>query len=85
MTTRVTISLESNIKKKLHLLAKNRKRSVSGLIKELIIEESKKTKIKTSDKGLGTYLSTLSLTEIPDYKSDRELLGKLKEEKHLGK
>jgi len=85
MTSRLTISIDTDVKKKLHLLAKNRQRSVSGLIKELILDESKKTKIKTPDKSLGTYLSKLPLTEIPVFKNDKELLGKLKEEKFLNK
>ena len=85
MTSRLTISIDTDVKKKLHLLAKNRQRSVSGLIKELIMEESKKTKIKTSKESLGTYLSKLPLTEIPKYKNDKELIGKLKEEKFLNK
>lgn len=85
MTSRLTISIDNESKKKLHLLAKNRQRSVSRLIKELIINESKKAKIKTSNKSLGTYLSNLPLTEIPDYRNDKEMFGKLKEEKHLGK
>lgn len=85
MTSRLTISIDNEAKKKLHLLAKKRQRSVSRLIKELIIEESKKAKIKTSDKSLGTHLSNLQLTEIPDYKNDKEMFGKLKEEKHMGK
>lgn len=85
MTSRLTISLDIDVKKKLHLLAKNRQRSVSRLIKELIIEESQKSKIKISGKSLGTYLANLPLTEIPDYKNDKEMLGKLKEEKHLRK
>ncbi|MEO9069421.1 MAG: ribbon-helix-helix domain-containing protein [Ginsengibacter sp.] len=85
MTSRLTISIDSEAKKKLHLLAKNRQRSVSRFIKELIMEESKKAKIKTSDKSLGTYLSNLPLTEIPNYKNDKEIFGKLKEDKHLGK
>lgn len=85
MTSRLTISIDTDVKKKLHLLAKNRQRSVSGLIKELIMEESKKSKIKTSKEGLGTYLSKLTLTEIPSYKNDKELLGRLKEEKFLCK
>lgn len=85
MTSRLTISIDTDVKKKLHLLAKNRQRSVSGLIRELIMEESKKSKIKTTKQGLGTYLSNLSLTEIPGFKNDKELLGKLKEEKFIGK
>ncbi len=85
MISRLTISIDIDVKKKLHLLAKNRQRSVSKLINELIVEESKKAKIKTSKKSLGTYLSNLPLTEIPDYRNDKEMLGILKEEKHLGK
>lgn len=85
MTSRLTISIDNEAKKKLHLLAKNRQRTVSRLIKELIIEESKKQKIETSANSLGTYLSNLQLTEIPGYKNDKEMFGKLKEEKHLGK
>jgi hypothetical protein len=69
----------------LHLLAKNRQRTISGLITELITEEAKKEKIKTSKKGLGTYLSNLTLSEIPAYINDREILGNLKEDKHLRK
>lgn len=85
MTSRLTISIDNEAKRKLHLLAKSRDRSVSRLIKELIIEESKKARIKTSNKSLGTYLSNLPLSEIPDYKNDKEMFGKLKEEKNLGK
>jgi len=40
----------------------------SRLINDLINEESKKIKLKTSGKGLGTYLSELPLNEIPDFK-----------------
>lgn len=85
MTSRLTISIDTDVKKRLHLLAKNRKRSVSGLIKELIMEESKKTKIKTSKESLGTYLSKLALKEIPSFKNDKEMLGRLKEVKFLSK
>ncbi len=85
MTSRLTISIDNDVKKRLHLLAKNRQRTISGLIKELITEESNKVKIKTSKKGLGTYLSNLTLSEIRDFRSDKEMLGKLKEEKHLRK
>ena len=85
MTSRVTISIDNDVKKRLYLLAKNRKRTISGLIKELVTEEANKVKIKTSKKGLGTHLSNLTLSEIPGYRSDKEMLGKLKEEKHLRK
>lgn len=85
MTSRVTISIDSDLKKRLHLLAKNRQRTISGLLTELITEEAKKEKIKTSKKRLGTYLSNLTLSEIPEYRSDKEMLGNLKEDKHLRK
>ncbi|HUZ59388.1 MAG TPA: DUF6364 family protein [Hanamia sp.] len=84
MTSRLTISIDNDAKKKLFLLAKSRDRSVSRLIKELIINESKKAKIKTSNKSLGTYLSNLPLTEIPDYRNDKEMFGKLKGRKTPG-
>ena len=77
--------MDNDVKKRLHLLAKNRQRTISGLITELITEEAKKEKIKTSKKGLGTYLSNLTLSEIPEYRSDKEMLGNLKEDKHLRK
>jgi metal-responsive CopG/Arc/MetJ family transcriptional regulator len=83
MTSRVTISIDSDLKKRLQLLAKNRQRTISGLITELITQEAKKEKIKTSKKGLGTYLSNLTLSEIPEYRSDQEMLANLKEDKHL--
>jgi metal-responsive CopG/Arc/MetJ family transcriptional regulator len=85
MTSRVTISIDSDLKKRLQLLAKNRQRTISGLITELITQEAKKEKIKTSKKGLGTYLSNLTLSEIPEYRSDQEMLANLKEDKHLRK
>lgn len=85
MTSRVTISIDSDLKKRLHLLAKNRQRTISGLLTELITEEAKKEKIKTPKKRLGTYLSNLTLSEIPEYRSDKEMLGNLKEDKHLRK
>jgi predicted CopG family antitoxin len=81
--SQLTITLDDNVKKKLHLLAKKRNSTVSKLINELINEESKKIKMKTPAKGLGTYLSELPLTPIPDFKNEKEMLGKLKEEKHL--
>ena len=86
MTSRLTISINTEVKKKLHLLAKKKQRTVSRLINELIHEEAKKEKLKISNLGLGTYLTNLPLKEIPsNFKNDKEMLGKLKEEKHLGK
>ena len=86
MTLRITISLKPDVKKRLHLLAKKRQRTVSRLINELIDEEAKKEKLKTSNSGLGTWLTNLPLKEFPaNFKNDKEILGKLKEEKHLGK
>lgn len=51
MTSRITISLQHDVKKTLHLLAKNGQRTVSRLINELIKEEAKKIKLK-EDKHL---------------------------------
>ena len=81
--SRLTISINDEAKKTLHLLAKKRKRTVSGIINELIDQESRKIKSKTTAKGLGTYLSELPIKEIPAFKNEKEMLGKLKEEKHL--
>ncbi|HEY8689187.1 MAG TPA: CopG family transcriptional regulator [Chitinophagaceae bacterium] len=86
MTSRITISLNPEVKKRLHLLAKKRQRTISRLINELIHEEAKKEKLKISAHGLGTYLSNLPLKgEHENFKNDKELVGKLKEEKHLRK
>lgn len=79
----VTITVDDNVKRKLHLLAKKRNRTVSRLINELINEESKKIEMKSATKGLGTYLSELPLTAIPGFKNEKKMLGKLKEDKHL--
>jgi predicted CopG family antitoxin len=81
--SRLTISINDEAKKKLHLLAKKRKRTISGIINELIDQESKKIKLKARAKGLGTYLSELPIQEIPAFKNEKEMLGKLKEEKHM--
>lgn len=84
MTSRLTISINTEVKKKLHLLAKKKQRTVSRLINELIHEEAKKEKLKISNSGLGTYLTNLPLKEISaNFKNDKEMVGKLKEEKHL--
>lgn len=86
MATRITISLQPEVKKRLHLLAKKRQRTVSRLINDLIHEEAKKEKVKISNTGLGTYLSSLPLKEIAtDFKTDKEMIGRLKEERHLRK
>lgn len=86
MISRLTISINTEVKKKLHLLAKKKQRTVSRLINELIHEEAKKEKLKISNSGLGTYLTNLPLKEIPaNFNNDKEMLGKLKEDKHLGK
>lgn len=86
MISRLTISINTEVKKKLHLLAKKKQRTVSRLINELIHEEAKKEKLKISNSGLGTYLTNLPLEEIPEnFNNDKEMLGKLKEDKHLGK
>jgi macrodomain Ter protein organizer (MatP/YcbG family) len=86
MTSRVTISIKPEVKKKLHLLAKKKQRTVSRLINELIHEEAKKQKLKISNSGLGSYLCNLPLKEnTKKFKDDKEMLGKLKEEKHLRK
>ena len=86
MTSRITISIQPEVKKRLHLLAKRKQRTVSRLINDLINEVANKEKIKTSNTGLGTYLSNLPLKEIStDFKTDKELIGKLKEERHLKK
>ncbi|MGI8583175.1 MAG: hypothetical protein ACR2KX_13310 [Chitinophagaceae bacterium] len=67
-------------------MAKKKQRTVSRLINELIHEEAKKEKLKISNSGLGTYLTNLPLKEIPEnFNNDKEMLGKLKEDKHLGK
>ncbi len=85
MATRITISIQPEVKKRLHILAKKRQRTISRLINELIHEEAKKEKVKASNTGLGTYLSNLPLKEItPGFKTDKEIIGGLKEEKHLG-
>ena len=42
-------------------------------------------KLKIPRKGLGTYLSELTLADIPNFKNEKEILGKLKEEKHSRK
>jgi hypothetical protein len=83
--SQLTIDINDDAKKKLNLLAKKRKSTVANLIKELIIEETKKMSLQTSKKRLGTYLSELPLAKIPDYVNDKEMLGKLRQEKHLGK
>ena len=86
MTSRVTISMQPEVKKKLHLLAKRRHRSVSKFLNELIDEEAKKEKVQTSKVGLGTYLSNLPLKKFsPANKTDKEIIGDLREEKHLKK
>ncbi len=85
MSSRLTISIDETAKKKLSLLAKKRKRTESEFISDLINKESEKMKLKISRKGLGTYLSELPLTTIPNFKNEKEMLGKLKEEKHLRK
>lgn len=86
MTLRITISLKPEVKRGLHLLAKKRQRTVSRLINELIEEEAKKEKLQIPTAGLGSWLTNLSLKEFPgNFKNDKEMLGKLKEEKHLGK
>ena len=79
----LTINIKADVKEKLQLLAKKRKSTVSNLINELVIAETEKIKLKPSKKGLGTYLSELPIKEIPVYKSDKELLGRLKQEKQL--
>ena len=83
MTSRLTINIDNDVKRKLQILARSKQLSVSSTIKELIIEEYRKTDVKASETSLGTYLANLLLTEIPDYKNDKEKLGKLKDEKHL--
>ena len=85
MTSRLIIRIDTDVKKRLQNLAKSRELSVSSMIKELIIEEYRKTDVKASDKSLGTYLTNTLLTGIPDYKNDKEKLGKLKDEKHLNR
>ncbi len=86
MISRVTISLEPEIKKKLHVLAKRKQRTVSRFINELISEEANKEQITISKAGLGTHLANLSLTDLPkNFKSDKEIVSLLKEEKHLRK
>ena len=79
----LTINIQEDVKEKLHLLAKKRKSTVSKIIKEMVIAETRKIKSRPSKKALGTYLSELPIKEMPAYKSDKELLGKLKEEKQL--
>lgn len=59
---------------------------MSRLINELLHEEAKKEKLKISNSGLGTYLTNLPLKEIPaNFKTDKEMLGKLKDEKYFGR
>ena len=86
MTTRITISMKPEIKIRLHLLAKKRQRTVSRLINELIHEEARKEKVQSTNSGLGTYLINLPLKETDKkFNNVKEMLGKLKEEKHLRK
>lgn len=83
MTTKVTISVDEQIKQSMTALARKRKRTVSGLISDMITKEAKKEHINVSGKGLGSLLRShdniLGEDTNKDYKT---LLGEILEAKH---
>lgn len=81
----MTISIDEQVKRSLSALARKNKKTVSGVISEMVKRESLRENISATSQGLGTILrphhSVLAKDAGKDYK---EILGKLREEKHLG-
>lgn len=83
MTVKITISVDQQVKQSLSALARKHKRTVSGLISELIAKESRKEKILVSGAGLGSLLRSHNNILGEDAKKDyKELLREILEEKH---
>ncbi len=83
MTVKIIISVDEKVKHSLSALAQKRKKTVSGLISEIVGKESKKEKIPDSAQKLGLLLRSHKNALKDDLKKDyKELLGKILEEKH---
>lgn len=81
MATKITISMDAFTEQSIKALARKRKMTVSGLIRDFVRTASKKEKINIAEQGLGTLLRPSSpIEELPelDYKT---ILGMLREEK----
>ncbi|HRO46966.1 hypothetical protein [Agriterribacter sp.] len=81
MAGKITISIDAFTEQSIKALARKRKMTVSGLIREFVRTASKKEKIDIDEQGLGTLLKpSSSVQELPvlDYKT---LLGMIREEK----
>lgn len=81
MSVRITISLDEYTERSVRALARKRKKTVSGLIREFITAASKKEKLTVNEQGLGYALrpsGSVLKGRGQDYKT---LLGEIREEK----
>ena len=81
MAVKITISMDAFTERSIKALARKRKMTVSGLIREFVHSASKKEKIDIDEHGLGTLLKPSSaIKDLPalDYKT---ILGMIREEK----
>jgi len=84
MTVKITISVDEQVKHSLSALARKNKNTVSGFISEMVRRESIRESIPAGSKGLGSLLRSHGQVLKEDSGKDyNEILGKLREEKHL--